>query len=289
MNPALWGLMTALGWGSADFIARFTGRAMGHRTALLAMLAVGAVLLPLLVRAFGLTFVWTAEGLWLLALSGVGIMVATLLLYWALARGPVTVVAPIVGSYPGLVVAFAVLELGARPKAVQWAAMGAVLLGILLVARAADSFRDEAEYTRRALRGTLVIALASSLSFAIAVSAAQAAMPIYGELQTVCVARWISLAAAAVLFLVRREVPRVPLQWWPLVTAQGILDAGAYLALLLGSHGDGAAIAAAAASCFSAVTVILARLVLREAMIASQWAGVVLVIGGVGTLTGTAS
>lgn len=289
MNPALWGLLTALGWGSADFIARFTGRAMGHHTALLAMLAVGAVLLPLLVRAFGLSFVWSLEGWWLLALSGVGIMVATLLLYWALARGPVTVVAPIVGSYPGLVVAFAVLVLGARPLPVQWAAMAAVLLGILLVARAAESFRDEAEYTRRALRGTLMIALASSLWFAIAVSAAQAAMPIYGELQTVCVARWISLAAAAALMLARREVPRVPLKWWPLVTVQGVFDAGAYLALLLGSHGDGAAIAAATASGFSAVTVILARAVLREAMTTAQWLGVALIVAGVATLTGTSS
>ncbi len=48
MNPALWGLTTALSWGGADFIARFTGRAFGHQTALLGMLGASAVILSLI-------------------------------------------------------------------------------------------------------------------------------------------------------------------------------------------------------------------------------------------------
>ena len=31
-----YGAITALGWGSADFIARFTGRELGYRTVILA-------------------------------------------------------------------------------------------------------------------------------------------------------------------------------------------------------------------------------------------------------------
>src|SRR5688500_1595646 len=110
---ALWGLTTALCWGSADFIARFTGRALGHQVALFGMLSVGAVIMTLMVWIAGVPLVWTADGWWLIVLTGVGVMMATLLLYWGLVRGPVTVVAPIVGSYPAFNVALA-LSLGAR-------------------------------------------------------------------------------------------------------------------------------------------------------------------------------
>lgn len=284
MNPALWGLMTAVGWGSADFIARFTGRAMGHRTALLGMLAVGAVVFSLIVWRSGEPLVWDLSGWWLLLLTGVGIMAATLLLYWGLARGPVTIVAPIVGTYPALNVALAV-ALGARPSALDWTAMLGVMLGVVAVARSARSFEDPVGYTRAQLRRTIAIALASAVGFAVAIAAAQYASLVYGELQTVWLGRWISLLACAGLFVLRREAPRLPARWWPPVALQGLLDGGAYVALLAGSQGPGAEIAVVVASGFSAVTVVLARIVLREAMTWAQWAGIAMIVTGVAVLS----
>ena len=49
MNPMFLGSMTALGWGSADFIARFTGRSLGHEHALFGMLSTSTVILTLIV------------------------------------------------------------------------------------------------------------------------------------------------------------------------------------------------------------------------------------------------
>ncbi|NIR29084.1 MAG: EamA family transporter [Gammaproteobacteria bacterium] len=284
MNPALWGMMTALGWGSADFIARFTGRAMGHETALLGMLGVGALVLPVIVWQADVPWHWQPAGWWLLLLTGVGVMVATLLLYWGLARGPVTVVAPIVGSYPALNLALAVI-LGTRPTLVQWLAMAVVLIGVVTVAVSARSFEARLEFTRGHLRTTVTIALGSSLGFAVTVAAAQAAEPIYGQLQTVCIGRWISLLAIGLVFAWRRRAPRIHLRWWPWLTAQGLLDGGAYIALLAGSQGPRSAIAVVVASSFSAVTVVLARLILRELMTWLQWGGIVLIVAGVGTLS----
>jgi drug/metabolite transporter (DMT)-like permease len=284
MNPGLWGVLTAFSWGSADFIARFTGRAMGHEAALFGMLSVGAVVLSLLVWLAGVPLVWEASGWWLLVLTGLGVMVATLLLYWGLARGPVTIVAPLVGSYPALNVVFAVL-LGVRPTAVQWGAMAVVLAGVVVVAGAARSFEDGDVFTRSRLRRTVTISLASALGFAVTVAAAQEATKIYGEFQTVWLTRWISLFAIALWLARRRQMPVLPARWWPLLGLQGLLDGGAYLALLAGSGGAGAAIAVVVASAFSAVTVVLARLILREAMTRAQWGGVALVVGGVVALS----
>ena len=286
MNPAILGLMTALGWGGADFIARFTGQAMGPRVALFGMLLVGSLVLPLVLWGSGLPLDWHPRGFWLLLATGVGIMVATLLLYWGLARGPITLVAPIVASYPAFNVLLE-LALGARPTLVQWAAMIAVMAGVIVVAQAAGALEDDRDYTREALRKTIAIAFCSSIFFAVTVAAAQHAAPIYGELQTVVLGRWISLAAISLLLLLRREAPVVPLRWWPLVVLQGLLDGGAYVALLAAGGAEGAAIAVVVASGFAAVTILLARVILKEAMTWPQWGGIAVIIGGVAVLSAT--
>ena len=284
MNAALWGLSTAFAWGGADFIARFSGRAIGHRLTLLGMLTVGSLFLSVFVWFSGVTLVWVADGVWLLILTGVGIMFATLLLYRGLALGPVTVVAPIVGSYPALNAVLA-LVLGLRPTALEWLAMGGVMMGVVVVARAARSFEGDAGYSRAHLSRSIAISLASAFWFAVGIAAAQQAIPIYGELQTVLFGRWISLAGLIPLLLWRRETVRVPGTILPLLVAQGLLDSCGYIALLYGSSGDGAIIAVVVSSCFGAVTVLLARVFLHEAMTLAQWCGIFCIIAGVATLS----
>ena len=163
--------------------------------------------------------------------------------------------------------------------------MAAVLAGVALVAAAARSFEDGDTYTRRHLRTTVTIALGSSLAFAVTVAAAQQATTIYGELQTVWLARWIGCAAIALVLGLRRRAPAVPRRWLPLLALQGLLDGAGYLTLLAGSEGPGSAVAVVVASAFGAVTVILARVFLREAMTWPQWAGIALVVGGVAVLS----
>ena len=284
MTPGLWGGVTALSWGSADFIARFSGRAVGHQSALFGMLFVGTVVLSLWVWLADVPLDWSVSGLWLLGVAGITTMLATLLLYQGLARGPVSIVSPIVGSYPALVVAFAILA-GARPDAVQWAAMAATLAGIIIVARSTGHFEEAGVASRSDLQKSVMIAFGSAVTFAVAVFTAQKAVPIYGELQTLWVTRVISLLSLTVLFLGQRTAPRAPLRWWPVLAAQGMLDAGGYLALYAGSNGEGAEIAAVTASTFGAVTAVLARLVLREPMLAAQWIGIAIIVGGIAVLS----
>ena len=97
--------------------------------------------------------------------------------------------------------------------------------------------------------------------------------------------RWVGILTVLAVFAAKGEAPNLPLRWWPFLLAQGMLDAGGYLFLFAGSRGEGAEIAAVTASAFGAVTVVLARVVLREAMSAPQWAGIALVFAGVAVLT----
>ena len=284
MTAGLYGLLAALGWGGADFIARFTGRAIGHQQALLGMLSVGAIAMSLIIFLFDIPLVFIASGWWLLILTGIGTMVSTLLLYWGLARGPVTIVAPIVGSFPIFNVILALI-LGSRPNITQWLAMSAVFVGVWLVACASTHFESHPDYNRQHLRQTIIIALTSALGFGITVAAAQAASPIYGELQTVCIARWISLLSLALVFIWKRQVPVITLSCWPLIGLQGFMDTGAYAALAWSAQAENAELAVVTASGFSIVTVLLARVFLKEKMSWIQWCGVLSIIIGVAVLS----
>jgi drug/metabolite transporter (DMT)-like permease len=117
------------------------------------------------------------------------------------------------------------------------------------------------------------------------VAAIQEAGTVYGEIQAVFLARWISLACCLVLLAARREAPRIPLRWWPALGLQGVLDASALVAVVAGSQGATSAVTAVLASTFSAVTVVLARVFIREAMSWGQWLGIAIILIGVATLS----
>lgn len=301
-------MLTAFGWGTADFIARFTGRDLGPRMALFGMLLTSGAVLTGVVLLSGAPSIPGAEGRaaagdpdgglggvlagagaagWAtVAAMGLGITVGTLLLYWALARGPVTVVAPIVASYPAFNLLIAVAT-GTRPPAGQWAAMAAVMAGVVIVATlAAPDESGAGPHPRAHVQASAGIAISASLVFALTLEASQAALLSFGEIHTVWLSRLVGVAVMAAVLLTRRERTGVPLRAWPLLAAQGVLDGGAYLALLAGSRGPGADITIVVGSTFAAVTVGLARVVLKEPMTRAQWVGIALVIGGVAALSG---
>lgn len=285
MNAALGGMLAALAWGSADFIARFTGGAIGHVNALFGMLAASAVVLSGVVFTMDLPISELTTAWWLLLLAGAGLTLATLLLYQGLVRGPVTVVAPVAGTFPAFNIILA-LVLGVRPSPFEWAAMAAVMTGVFVVAQSASHYEARGHYTRTHIRRSVAIALGASILFAVTVAAIQEAGAVYGEIQSVFLARWVSLACCIALIASRRQVPRIALRWWPALAAQGVLDGGALVAVVAGSQGAASAVTAVLASTFSAVTVVLARVFLREAMVWGQWLGIAIILIGVATLSG---
>ena len=285
MGGVLWGCLSALCLGSADFMARFGTRALGARNVYLFVLSIGGIALTFLVLVSGTPFVWSPLGFALSAVHGVSVVVMSLLLYTALARGPISMVAPIVAAHPVLVLAFA-FAAGARPEFGQWLAMVAIVAGVVWVARHATPDPAEAFAGRAARRTTLTIAAGASFAHAVIVISGQAAVPHLGELQTTWIGRLVGLAALLGLFAVRRERPRCRMNWIPFLVLLGVLDTGGYLALFSGSTGPHPEATAVAASSFGVVTVILARIVLHEPIAWRQWYAIALVFGGVAALAG---
>ncbi|HXV23235.1 MAG TPA: DMT family transporter [Alphaproteobacteria bacterium] len=284
MISALLGLASALGLGTADFMARFSARALGATLTYAVVLLIGALGTTVLILVTGTELMWSPYGCGVAVLHGISVAVMCILLYEGIARGPVAVVAPIVATHPVPVLAVNVL-MGVRPSAVQWAAMAIVIVGGVLISRHAISEVEPAE--AKANRTTLLIALGACLAYVAIVLTGQAATPIIGELQTMWIGRWSGLAFIALVLIVQGARLRVPLNWWPFVGLQGGLDSLGYLAFLAGANSVAPHVTMVVASAFSVVTVLLAWVIIKEQITRMQWTAIALIALGTAILSGT--
>jgi drug/metabolite transporter (DMT)-like permease len=174
---------------------------------------------------------------------------------------------------------------GVRPDAATWAAVAAVILGVAVVARYDPAARATAVGLRLRFSPALLYAFAAGIAFATSFILGQQATVLYGEVQTVFIGRFFGLAAIVAVLLAGRTPPRLPARWWPGFAGMGALDALALVSVVAAGHAPGAEIATVVSSTFGAVTVILARVFLRESIAALQWAGIAMIVVGVAVLT----
>jgi len=286
MNSALLGLGAALTWGVHDFLARFPSRAVGPVTTVLAVTAAGFLVLSawLLLGGGTVHIVWPS--LWLVAVTGAFFALATLSLFAALALGPISIVAPIAGSYPALAMIFALAQ-GARPSGTQWAAIATVMMGVAIVSRSGSRYEESGALAPGTLKTVLGLAFLASVCFAISLSSGQAAVPIFGDVQTTWIARIFGFVTIGAIWLTQpAERRRLPLRWLPLLCLMGALDVAALGSIVAAGSLPDPAFATVVSSAFGAITVLLARLILKEPITPVQLAGMVLIFGGVGILAG---
>ncbi|HWM31718.1 MAG TPA: DMT family transporter [Methyloceanibacter sp.] len=283
MNSALLGLVAALSWGLHDFLARFPSRAVGPIPTVFAVTLAGLIVLSvwLLFEGGGISIVWPS--LWLVAVTGIFFTLATLSLFAALAVGPISIVAPIAGSYPALAMLFAVAQ-GARPGLWQWVAIAAVMTGVAIVSRSGRHYEASGDLERGRLKGILGLAFLAGLCFAVALTAGQAAVPIFGEVETVWLARCFGLVTIGALYLWRPAKAPLPLRWFPVLGFMGLLDVIALGTIVAAGNLPDPAFATVVSSAFGAVTVLLARIFLKEPVTPAQFGGMALIFGGVGAL-----
>jgi drug/metabolite transporter (DMT)-like permease len=285
MNSALLGVVAALTWGVHDFLARFPARAVGPIPTVLAVTVAGLVVLSAWLLLDGGTIRIGWSSLWLVAVTGVFFTLATLSLFAALALGPIAIVAPIAGSYPALAMIFAVAQ-GARPSALQWLAIAGVMAGVAIVSRSGARYEASGELPPGTLKTLLGLAFLASACFAISLTAGQASVPIFGDVETVWLARVFGLLTIFTLYLWRSAKVPLPVRWLPLFGLMGCLDVAALGTITAAGNLPDPAFATVVSSAFGAVTVLLARAFLKEPIAPAQLGGMVLIFGGVAALAG---
>ena len=287
MNPLFWGFASAACWGTSNFAARLSGRAIGPLNSLMAMTLIGALVMSLWLWLREAPLIWDPAGLYWLVLIGISNAVGMLSLYAGLSRGPVSIASPVVASSPAFVVAGGLL-LGIVPTPVQLIGMAGIMTGVWIVARSGHR-ESGLRAGESGVALTVVYALGAAILFACSLFMAREAVPIYGALQVVWVGRGLSLVILIGFMLATRTRVDMPMRWWPALVAQGILDTVGMIAIFEGSVGDGAPLASVGAAPVSIIVVILARVFLRERIPPIQWFGIgLVVIAGAGLAYDTA-
>ncbi|MBF0372743.1 MAG: DMT family transporter [Alphaproteobacteria bacterium] len=286
MPPVMFGLLSALCWGTSDFVARHAGRALGSLPALTGATAAGLLAMAAWLLATGRPLPpLAALDIWLL-LAGLCLAGSLAVFYEALRRGPLALVVPLTGSYPAWALLIAVAAQGVRPSLAAWASMLTIMSGVAMVARFAHPDGD-AIADRKRLRATMIAALLAGMMFGVAVALVQQSFK--GGHDPVTVTWHLRVVALVALVPVLFTIPwprRVSPGWAAVLLGQGTLDTLGYLALFAAGPDLAGAEATVASSAFGVVTVLLALILLRERPSPPQWSGMGLVFGGVMVLGG---
>jgi uncharacterized membrane protein len=259
---AVLGLASAASWGLGDFSGGLATRRSNVYGVVVISQAVGLVLLVVLALLFCEPMPPTVELAWAAAagLAGTGGLLA---LYSGLAAGPMGVVAPVAAvSTAALPVAFGTLFEG-LPSAASLVGFGLAFVAVWLVS---GSGRD------RALRARdLALPLAAGVGFGFFLiligRTSDAAL-----LWPLVMARVVSLTALGFVALGRRAaMPAAGLM--PLAALTGVFDAGGNAFYALAAVVGRLDAAAVLSSLCPAVTVLLARAILKERISRRQWLG----------------
>jgi drug/metabolite transporter (DMT)-like permease len=283
----LLGLLTAVSWGSADFLARFGTRKIGTLRTTLYMQLLGFLLLSAalpylggwqhLVDGSG----WRAWA-WGIA-AGVLNTFATLTLYRSFEIGKMAVVAPVSAAYPVITVLLSVLA-GEHLTPARVLGIVSALAGAILVARAETSSETEVDAASAARHRTgLMWAMVSSGAMGVMFwLLGVRVIPAVGALPAVWLIRAVTVALTLAVILVGRQSASLPSPGSRrFIAGIGVLDTTAYALNNIGMQLEQVSIVSVLASLYGAVTVAYAAVLLRERISRTQWIGIIAIFAGI--------
>lgn len=274
----LYGLAAAFFWGTGDYVInRLTALAGTIRSLLLTQIF--SLLIWIVVVCFTRTGVATGE-IWLYALvAGAFHVVGLALTYRAFEIGTLSLVSPLASSFA---IVTALLELLSGERTPAPALIGTALLvaGIVVITR--FSANDETS----TLRG-VPEAIGSAVAFGIMFWLIAGVEHQMGVAWPLMILKTMALLSAFVSLLLsrrRKSIQSSPFNWKP-ESGMGVmiaaLDSLAWAAWIFGTHVSFATIATALASTFSAVTVVMAALLLKERLRREQYIGIAILLVGI--------
>lgn len=279
MNALTLGLIAAVCWGIHDVTVRRISQTTPLMATLLFVLIVGATFQGAVVTITGGFEPISQRALFYCAAAAVAFLVASIGLYVAFQRGPVRIVAPVIGSFPIYSVALASFQ-GAQISIWQWGAVMLVVCGIVIV----SVFSDSDDEDTPDLRLTIGIAALSAFGFFATFALGQEASRLSDDLLANLITRIICIALMLPIFAL------FSLPMWPgraaipTIIIMGLLDGVALICMFAAGAYPSAQYAAVAASVFGLITILLAWMFLGEKMRAAQWFGCLVAFGGIGYL-----
>ena len=265
----IYGLASALVWGSGDFSGGFATKRDNVFTVVFISQFFGVALLAVLILVFRESFP-PAQDLLFGALAGIGGMMGVLGFYRGLSQGQMGVFAPLVAVITAVLPVIAGIIFEGAPSTLQ-------LVGFL-IAFVAVWFLSFSGKSGLFSGRSLALAFTAGLGFSIFLIAIDQADSTPGIFWPLLAARCASITILLVILRVRGLPLTAPRPNLPVIAMAGILDTGGNIFFALAAQVGRLDIAAVLSSLYPATTVFLAWMVLKEKLSPLQWVGVVLAL-----------
>jgi drug/metabolite transporter (DMT)-like permease len=272
------GLAASVSWGVGDFLGGLQSRRMPVVAVVLGSQLAGLALVAAIVGVRG-TAPPGGDFLLYAVTSSIGGIVGLTAFYKALSIGAMGVVAPL-SSTAAVIPLVVGLAGGDSLNALQASGIALAIAGVVLASREAS---DEAKASKAIARGA-GLALISAVGFGcffVTIAKASDADVMWA----VCVNRTVSALLLTAALLITRPEIGLKVRDMRILALVGVLDTGANGFFALASTKGLVSVVAVLASLYPIVTVVLARVVLKERLQVVQRIGALAALAGVALIS----
>lgn len=270
MAAVVLGLLSAVGYGFGDFFGASSAKRAPAISVGLVAAGVGLLI--------GLATAVLAPGdpigrdLLLGSVAGISGVIGIVVVFWAMAIGPMRVVAPLAAVVGAVVPFMAGLLLGERPG--RLATVGALLAVVALPLVTREHHHDDEPVTQQAIYGGIVAGVGFA-GFFIAIDQVDVASGLW----PLVAARLLTTIILGVI-VAGSSLPAMDQSARRLAVAAGVFDMGANIAFLFALRTGLLGLVAVLSSLYPIITIFLARAVFREGIGRVQAVGIALALAG---------
>lgn len=277
----IFGLSALFGWGVTDFLAALVSRKIGNVSAVF-WSTIGGLILMLLYFSFTHgSFVIPLSALLILLISGILQAMGGLSFYKALEVGKVSLASPIASSFAMWTVLLSLIFLHEKLTSIQAIAVVLVLCGTFLVSSNLKLLKKD--LTKAFSDKGVLLAFLASIFWGVSFTIYSPILREYGWLPSVISLR-VSVLIGTILFalIFRQKITFKPnKRSVRYLFIMSFTDVVAYFGYSIGLEHGYTAVVSPVAAAFPFVTVLLARIILKEKIVLNQFLGIVAIIGGV--------
>lgn len=275
----IYGLAAAFFWGTGDYVINRLTVVAGTIRALL-LTQIFSLMVWIVVVLLTGSGVATAGLVGLAILAGVFHVIGLVLTYRAFEIGTLSLVSPLASSF-AIVTALLELMSGERAPVPALAGTALLICGIIVITR--YSANDET----MTLKG-VPEAIGSAIAFGVMFWLISGVETKMGVAWPLMILKTMALASAFITLMIGRrkssKVESTKFNWKPEIgmgAAVAVLDSLAWAAWIYGTHFSFKTIVTALASAFSAVTVVMAAILLKERLRTQQYIGIGILLAGI--------
>ncbi|MBZ9577726.1 DMT family transporter [Patescibacteria group bacterium] len=275
------GLLSMFGWGTSDFLAAKSSRKVGYLITYFwtQLFAFSIAFVYLLIKLPTLNINNVFQFLVFILPAGFLYMVGTLFFYKGFTKGQVSLVSPIGASWAMITVILSFVFLKEVLKTNQIAAIILMIIGVVLVS---INLKELLKVRKLALLGGIKEGLIAMLAWGFSLFLIVIPSKTFGWFLPVFGLKLFGIMFIVIYAMLIKQSLKVKLQLslLALFFLVGFSDMVAFFGYSFGVEGEYASIIAPVAASFPLVTIILARIFLKERIVLNQAFGIVGIIAG---------